>query len=142
MRSEPPPSPPVAIGARYAATAAAAPPLEPPGVRVVSHGLVPVMPSPLSQVPTKPSSEQLVLPRMMPPASIMRSRNAAWFWGTWSLKMTEPLVVRMPPVIWLSLMGMGSPCSGPRSSPRMMASSAALACCRAMSEVTRRYELR
>ena len=33
MRIEPPPSPPVASGQRHAAIAAAAPPLEPPGVR-------------------------------------------------------------------------------------------------------------
>ena len=39
IRRDPPPSPPVATGARYAATAAAAPPLEPPGVRVVSQGV-------------------------------------------------------------------------------------------------------
>ena len=99
IRRDPPPSPPVATGARYAATADAAPPLEPPGVRVVSQGFLPVMPSELVQVPTKPSSEQFVLPRMIPPSRRMRSRNAALFCGTWSLKMMEPLVVRMPPVI-------------------------------------------
>ena len=140
IRREPPPSPPVATGARYAATAAAAPPLDPPGVRSVSQGFLPVMPREFSHVPTKPSSEQFVLPSMMPPSRRMRSRNAAWFWGTWSLKMMEPLVVRMPPVIWLSLMGMGRPWRGPRSSPRMMAFSAALACSIAMSWVTRRKE--
>src|SRR5690348_9022452 len=39
IRIEPPPSLPCASGASPAATAAAAPPLEPPGVLVVSHGL-------------------------------------------------------------------------------------------------------
>ena len=39
MRIEPPPSLPWAAGARPAATAAAAPPLDPPGVRAVSQGL-------------------------------------------------------------------------------------------------------
>ena len=39
MRIEPPPSEPSASGASPAATAAALPPLLPPGVRVVSHGL-------------------------------------------------------------------------------------------------------
>ncbi len=39
MRIEPPPSVPSARGPIPLATAAAAPPLEPPGVRVVSHGL-------------------------------------------------------------------------------------------------------
>ena len=83
------------------------------------------MPREFSQVPTKPSSEQFVFPRMIPPAWRMRSRNAALFCGMWSLKMMDPLVVRMPAVIWLSLMGMGRPWSGPRWSPFMMAASAA-----------------
>jgi hypothetical protein len=39
MRSEPPPSLPWATGSRPAATAAAAPPLEPPAVSVSRHGL-------------------------------------------------------------------------------------------------------
>ena len=39
MRSEPPPSLPWATGSMPPATAAAAPPEEPPGVRSVSHGL-------------------------------------------------------------------------------------------------------
>jgi hypothetical protein len=39
MRMEPPPSEAWAMGTIPAATAAAAPPLEPPGVRLVSHGL-------------------------------------------------------------------------------------------------------
>lgn len=39
MRIEPPPSEPSASGARPAATAAALPPLLPPGVRARFHGL-------------------------------------------------------------------------------------------------------
>src|SRR5215813_10085327 len=39
MRTEPPPSVPMAIGPRPAATAAPAPPDEPPGVRSSFHGL-------------------------------------------------------------------------------------------------------
>jgi hypothetical protein len=39
MRIEPPPSLPCAIGNMPPATAAAAPPLEPPGERSRSHGL-------------------------------------------------------------------------------------------------------
>ena len=39
MRSEPPPSLPCATGTRPAATAAAAPPLEPPAVQSSAHGL-------------------------------------------------------------------------------------------------------
>jgi hypothetical protein len=39
MRTEPPPSVPIAAAARPAATAAALPPLEPPGERFGSCGL-------------------------------------------------------------------------------------------------------
>ena len=39
MRIDPPPSPPIATGTMPEATAAAVPPLEPPGLRVGSHGL-------------------------------------------------------------------------------------------------------
>ena len=39
MRIEPPPSPACATGTMPLATAAAEPPLEPPELRVVSHGL-------------------------------------------------------------------------------------------------------
>ena len=39
MRMDPPPSLPCAAGARRAATAAAAPPLEPPAERVRSQGV-------------------------------------------------------------------------------------------------------
>ena len=39
IRIEPPPSEPCATGTRPAATAAAAPPLDPPAIREVSHGV-------------------------------------------------------------------------------------------------------
>ena len=39
IRIEPPPSPPIATGTMPEASAAAVPPLDPPGVRVRSHGL-------------------------------------------------------------------------------------------------------
>ena len=39
IRIEPPPSEPCATGTRPAATAAAAPPEEPPAIRVRSHGV-------------------------------------------------------------------------------------------------------
>ena len=67
MRIEPPPSLPVASGHRYAASAAAAPPLDPPGVWSGFQGLPPSGPSRFWQVPTMPSSEALVLPRMTAP---------------------------------------------------------------------------
>ena len=127
MRMDPPPSLPVAKGHKYAATAAAAPPLDPPGVRSVFQGLHPVIPKLFSHVPTMPNSGTLVLPKMMPPAARTRSTTAESRSGIRSLNTTEPEVVRIPLVIWVSLMGIGSPCRVPSSSPRITAASAAFA---------------
>ena len=60
--------------------------------------------------------------------------------GNAVLEHTEPLVVRMPAVIGVSLIEIGSPCRGPRASPRCTACSAALACSRARSGVSSRKE--
>lgn len=69
MRSEPPPSLPCATGTSPAATAAALPPLDPPGVRVGSQGLR-VGGRPAGSVTgIAPSSEVAVLPRMTNPAA-------------------------------------------------------------------------
>src|SRR5688572_25410972 len=67
MRTEPPPSVPTASGASPAATAAAAPPLEPPGVRARFQGfrLTPV--SGLSVTPFHPNSGVVVLPTITAP---------------------------------------------------------------------------
>ena len=138
MRMEPPPSPPVASGHRQAARAAAAPPLEPPGVRSVFQGLRPGSPNRFPHAPTRPNSGKLVLPSMMAPASSTLSTMAALLSGTRSLNSSEPLVVVTPAVIWESLMAMGSPWRGPRSSERIRASSAALASLIAWSRVSRR----
>src|SRR5437762_9873018 len=65
MRTEPAPSEPCAIGPIPAATAAAAPPLEPPGVRSSCHGLRVGGPSRLSQESLWPKCGVLVLPKMI-----------------------------------------------------------------------------
>src|SRR5579859_7434052 len=72
MRIEPPPSEPVATGTSPAATAAAEPPEEPPGVRVVSHGL---RVTPLAAVAVHGkivSSGTLVIPIGIAPAARRR----------------------------------------------------------------------
>ena len=75
MRVEPPPSLAVATGTRPAATAAALPPDEPPGVRLGSHALR-VMPHAFVLVKFNvPNSGAAVLPIGTPPAA--RSR-ATW----------------------------------------------------------------
>ncbi len=98
MRTEPPPSVPMPIGPSPAATAAAAPPLEPPGVRVRSHGLRVTPNIGLSVTALKPNSERLVLPRMIAPAALSRPTATLSPSGTSSAKSREPPVVRCPRV--------------------------------------------
>ena len=69
IRMEPPPSPACASGTMPLATAAAEPPLEPPGVRVVSHGLCVGPWATDSVVVIKPSSGVLVFPTITKPAA-------------------------------------------------------------------------
>ena len=70
---EPPPSDAVPNGMMPAATAAAVPPLEPPGVRAVSHGLR-VMPCTLVLVKLSvPNSGVEVLPTGTAPAALSRA---------------------------------------------------------------------
>ena len=82
IRIEPPPSVAWAIGTRPAATAAAAPPLEPPGVRSVFHGLR-VAPLRSDSVnATVPNSGVFVLPTITKPASRIRRTTAVSKSGT------------------------------------------------------------
>src|SRR3990170_8315129 len=62
MRIEPPPAVPTASGPMPEATAAAAPPEEPPGVFAVFHGLRVMPVSGLSVTPFQPNSGVVVLP--------------------------------------------------------------------------------
>src|SRR5262245_10560042 len=71
-RIEPPLSLPFAIGTIRVATAAAAPPLEPPGVRSVSHGLRVGPSASGSVVGCNPNSGRLVLPQATRPAALYR----------------------------------------------------------------------
>jgi len=77
MRMEPPPSLAWATGNIPEATAAAAPPLDPPGVWSTSHGLR-VAPYRLFSVTvTEPNSGVLVLPVRMKPARTRASATGA-----------------------------------------------------------------
>ena len=76
MRSEPPPSPPWAIGTMPDATAAAEPPELPPVERVRSHGLRVAPNSSGSVVGISPSSGTLVWPSTMTPAASMRDASS------------------------------------------------------------------
>src|ERR1700720_144509 len=68
IRIEPPPSLACANGTMPLATAAAAPPLDPPGERLVSHGLWVAPQASGSVVGTLPSSGLLVRPAITRPA--------------------------------------------------------------------------
>jgi hypothetical protein len=70
---------PCAIGTIAAATAAALPPDDPPGVRAVSHGLR-ATPNALSDVAQMHSSGTRVMPTTIAPAARSR-RTTSWSWG-------------------------------------------------------------
>ena len=72
MRIEPPASLPCAIGTIRAATAAPAPPLEPPGVRPVSQGLCVGPKRSGSVMAPSASSGAFVLPTVSSPARLNR----------------------------------------------------------------------
>ena len=75
MRIEPAPSAATAAGTSPAATAAAEPPLDPPGVRSVSHGLR-VTPHVIDSVNGhSPSSGIFVLPTTIAPAARSRAHD-------------------------------------------------------------------
>ena len=67
IRIDPPPSLPVATAHNPAASADAAPPLDPPGVRSMFQGLRQGPPNRFSVVPDWPNSGVLVLPSMIAP---------------------------------------------------------------------------
>src|SRR5579863_6679520 len=77
IRVDPPPSLAVAMGSSPPATAAAEPPLDPPGVRVRSHGLRVVPHAVVDVKQTVPNSGAAVLPTGTPPARRMRSTSTS-----------------------------------------------------------------
>src|ERR671916_835060 len=134
MRMEPTRSDPYSRNVIPADNAAAVPPEEPPGVRVVSHGLLVTPKSSLVVCPKSPSMKAtLVFPTMIAPASFKRRATVASQSATKSLKAGLPQVVCSPATLKLSLIVIGTPCSGPASSPWAVASSAAFASCKAAS---------
>ena len=81
-RIDPPVSDPSASGTIRAATAAADPPLEPPGVRSGAHGLRVGPNAEFSVDDPIANSSQLVLPTMTAPAAMSRSTAVALYGGT------------------------------------------------------------
>ncbi len=136
IRIEPARSLPSASGPSPAATAAAAPPLEPPAIRSRCHGLRVCPKIRLSVTPLHPNSGVFVLPTTTAPARRARSTTIASSSGTWCSKIRDPIVVRIPAVAVRSLKEIGRPCSTPAPSPRSTAASAAVASARARSAAT------
>src|SRR5262244_1021887 len=110
MRIDPPPSLAPAIGAIPEATAAAEPPLEPPGERDRSHGFL-VTPNARGAVtPLSPSSGVLVLPKMTAPASSRRCTTTECCFGMILRKPRLPYDVGKPASSWMaSLIRTGTP---------------------------------
>ncbi len=126
-------SDPSANGSIPLATATAAPPLLPPGVKVASCGFNVAPNTRLNVFEPAANSGVFVLPMMTAPARRRRSARMPSASGTWSAKIVDPYVVRIPAVSSMSLTAIGRPWSGPSASPRATASSAARAWARAPS---------
>src|ERR1700721_4505870 len=96
-RIEPPVSVPMASGASYAATAAADPPDEPPGIRVRSHGLRLGPKAEFSVEEPMANSSMLVLPMMIAPACRSRLVTVDSYGGCQPPRRREPPGGGMPP---------------------------------------------
>ena len=121
VRTEPPPSVPIASGPTPLATDATAPALEEPGVTSSRHGLrvvpyfgVLTMPRPVE------NSEQVVFPRITAPASRTRMTGVSSFSGTKPSKTDVPHEQGSPPTAMLSLIEIGTPSSAPTGDPRAL----------------------
>src|SRR5689334_17403265 len=127
-RIEPPVSDPSVATAVPAATAAAEPPLEPPGTHDVSRGLRTGPYAEFSFDEPMANSSQFILPRMIAPAASSRATAVQSYGGMKLPKLFEPAVVRMPFVTITSLIPMGTPASGGRGSPLVTRPSICFAC--------------
>jgi len=135
MRIEPPPSVPTASGPSPAPTAAAAPPLLPPGLRSRFHGLRVMPVSGLSVTNLCPSSGVVVLPTITAPCSRSLATAGASSAHAWSgFTVREPCSVGIPRVSRTSLIDTGTPSSRPLGCPASQRASDAFASCKASSE--------
>ncbi len=136
LRSEPPMSEPSASGTIPAASAHAAPPLDPPALRVGSTGLRVVPKTVLNVWLPAANSGTFVFPIGTAPARRIRSTTRSSCVGTLSRSSGEPYVVSHPATSWVSLNAHGSPCSGPRSSYGVRSASLAPSRARSSSRET------
>src|SRR5436309_10743289 len=114
-RMDPPPSLPAPPAEHPEAMAAASPPLDPPGVRERSQGLLVRPYRRLSVSHAISSSGVLVTPRMIAPALRKRATKGASGEGTQPARNFVPASQRNPPPTSIELLILsGTPCSGPR----------------------------
>src|SRR5438270_13615719 len=99
---EPPVSEPMASGANPAATAAALPPLDPPGTRVTSCGLWVGPNAEFSVDEPIANSSRFVLPTMIAPAATSRSTTVALYGGRQPSRIRDEQVVGTPRAAKLS----------------------------------------
>src|ERR1051325_1458640 len=92
-RIDPPVSDPSAIGTMRDATAAADPPLDPPGVRVTSHGFFVGPSAEFSVDDPIANSSRFVLPRAVAPARSSRSTTVALYGGMNPARIFDEAVV-------------------------------------------------
>ncbi len=114
IRIEPSVSPPSAMSARPAATAAADPPLEPPAMRDASQGFAVRPKCGLTVVMPQANSWVLVLPTTSAPAARSAATAGASRSGS-RRKNDEPARVGSPATSIMSLTPSARPCSGPRA---------------------------
>src|SRR5262245_52335271 len=136
MRIDPAPSVAVAAAHRPAATAAALPPLEPPGLRSVFHGLRVIPNAGPSVSPMIASSGVFVLPITTAPAA-RRRRTSSSSSVAGVVNASVPYCVTSPVTSWTSFTAIGTPSSG-RSSPAPLRASACWASTSARSDMTLR----
>ncbi len=110
------------MGSMRAPTAAAAPPLEPPEMRLGSQGLRVGPYWRGSQVSERPSSQVLVRPKITSPARFRRSTcTLSSGDGGVSAKKREPRVMRTPAMGEVrSFIRYGTPLKGPSGRPSAM----------------------
>lgn len=125
LRLEPPASVPIASGTRPAATAAAGPPDEPPGVNFGSSGCRVGPYSGEVVTPLQANSDVAPMPTTTAPALRSRSIAIASCGATNSANRREPCVTRQSRTQMLSLTMTGTPASGIVSPARRRSSTAA-----------------
>ena len=118
------------------ASAEAAPPLEPPGVRSRAQGLNVRPRSALSVCQRRLKAGVFVRPTMTAPARFQLATGGLSLVAITSLKATTPLAVAWPVWSMFSLIVTGTPWSSPTASPRLTAASAASAAASAGSAST------